>query len=273
MILACHPGQVELVAELDERGVEDARSFVDAVRERLADHQYQIMTDPTILYPEDLAVVSSIVSRDPLPGPVKDALVSLGFTSIGGDGSSEGERSLFSRFQRGKKRTQLDKWQSSYLRAKDLSPRLGELEAALFEEMPRTPLYRCHEEATRLLVDGARTCFRALLAPSFEGLEQLENALLKERGGTKGRWVLHPSVVRAVAAFVGSSIQKEAVRTEWSSDEAEGSRLLIRAPGGVFVESDPELRVIRFVREGRSALLSDYARKVVEQSLTTSAQS
>jgi hypothetical protein len=273
LILACHPTLVELVAEVDERGVDDVARFLEAVRERIAEHQYQIMTDPTILYPEDLRVVTSLVSRDPLPGGVKDALLTLGFVPVGGDGGSETERSLFSRFQRGKKRTQLDKWQAPYLRAKDVSPKLGELEAALFEEMPREPLHLCHEQATRALVDNVRTAFRILLSPSFDGLSELESAIQKERASSKGRWVLHPSAVRAVAAFVGASLHHEASRTEWSKEGSGGSRLLIRASGGVFVESDPELRVIRFVREGREALLSDYARNVVEQSLTASAQS
>lgn len=273
LILACHPSSVELVAEVDEAGIGDVPSFVSALRERLSEHQYQIMTDPTILYPEDLAVVSTLVSRDPIAPAAKDALLSLGFTPVGTEAPVEGERSLFSRFSRGKKRSQLDKWQSPYLRAKDLSERLGAWEAALFEEMPRTPLHLCHEEAARILADNVRTVFRVLIAPSFEGLEALESTILKERASSRGRWVLHPAAVRSLAAFVAAALQHEASQTRWSTEDTEPSTLLIRAPGGAFVESDPELRVIRFVREGRGALLSEYARKVVEQSLTTGAQS
>lgn len=273
LILTCHPDSVELVAELDERGVEDVPAFVAALRERISEHQYQIMTDPTILYPEDLAVLTTLVSRDPIPPAAKDALLTLGFAPVAGDGPAERERSLFARFSRGKKRTQLDKWQCGYVRSKDLSPRLGAWESALFEEMPRTPLHQCHEDATRVFLDNARTSFRLLVAPGFAGLEELEAALMKERAGGKGRWVLHPAAVRALAAFVAACIQREASATRWTKDGAQGSALLIQAPGGAIVESDPELRVVRFVREGRSALLSDYARKVVEQSLTAGAQS
>lgn len=273
LILTCHPDSVELVAELDERGVEDASSFVAALRERLAEHQYQIMTDPTILYPEDLSVLTTLVSRDPIPAAAKDALLSLGFVPVAGDAPAEGERSLFSRFSRGKKRTQLDKWQCTYQRARDIGPRLGAWESALFEEMPRTPLHRCYEEAARVLIDNARTSFRLLLDPSFQALEELEDALLKERAGGKGRWVLHPAAVRALAAFTAACIRKEATATRWTGEGEQGSTLHIQAPGGAIVESDPELRVVRFVREGRGALLSEYARKVVEQSLTAGAQS
>lgn len=269
MLLACKDDVVELTAEVVDPQHDSAESFVAAVRERLADHQYEIMTDPTILDPDHLSVASCIVSRDPLPGAMHDGLISLGFEPAGAESGHGDESSLFSRFQK-KGRSKLDKWRAPYLRARDLSERLGELESSLIEDLPEGSLDEVHEEATAALTAAVRTYFRTLVAPGLEGIAAIEDLFLRARAQKKGRWVLHPAAVRALASLVGDAIIRAAPDSAWADDD--DAPLHIQSLGGVVVRSDPVVRVVSFVSQGRKALLSEYAGAVLRQSLTAGEQ-
>jgi hypothetical protein len=270
MLLACKDDVVELTAEVVDPARDGAQELIESVRDRIADHQLEIMTDPAILNPDHLSVASCITSRDPLPPAMHDGLISLGFEPIGAEGAHAEESSLFARFQKSK-RSRLDKWRAMYLRSRDLSDRLGELEASLIEEIPEGSLPEIHEEATRAVIAGARTFFRILVVPGLEGLAAIEEQIGRDRAAKKGRWVMHPAAVRALAAFAGDSIIAKAKDSRWSEDEDdEDAPLYIQAKGGVVVRSDPVLRVASFVTQGRKASLKDYAESVLRQSLTGS---
>lgn len=262
-LLSCKDGVVELTAEVVDGERDRPETLIEAIRERIAEDQYEIMTDPAILDPDSLAVASCVVSRDPLPPGVHDGLISLGFEPAATEQGGQEESSLFSRFQK-RSRTRLDRWRTMYLRARDLTPRLEELEASLIEELPEGELAEIAEDAAQLVVDGARTFFQALLRPDLSGLESLETLILADRATKKGRWVLHPKAVRALAAFAGEAIRGEAPQTEWTEDEE--APLHVTVPGGVIVRSDPQVRVVALVTQGRKAALGEYARSVIQQS-------
>jgi hypothetical protein len=272
VLIACKNGIVELTATVNDPHRDEANAFANSVNTRIFDHQYQVMTDPAILNPTNLAVSTCVVSRDPLPAPLKDALISLAFAPIDTEATTgHEERSLFSRFQRAR-RSKLDKWRSMYLRASDLSPKLAEFEEALIEEVPNGALPEIATEASRALVDAARTTMRLLLAPSHEHLGLLERAILQERSQKKGRLVLHPAAVRAIAAFTGESIRAAAPSSAWSDDPDDDAPLMVEAPRGGVIRSDPEYRVVNFVAKGNKELLTAYMESVLRQSLTAAAQ-
>lgn len=264
-LLACKDGVVELTLEIVDPERDDVDTLIALVRERIAEHQSDVMSDPAILNPAHLLVASCIVSRDPLPAQLHEALVGLGFEPAGVEGGGADEHSIFARFQKGR-RSKLDQWRSLFLRAADVSERLAELEESLIDEVPEGPFHEIAGEGSRAVMDAARTAFGLLLAPGLEGLRAVEEQLLKERGGRKGRLVLHSAAARGLACFAGESIRHAAPDTGWSDDPEEGSPLHVRARGGVIVRTDPLVRVASFVIQGRRALLSDYAQAVLSQS-------
>ncbi len=172
------------------------------------------------------------------------------------------DRSLFSRFQK-RTRSKLDKWMTPYLRAADVSERLGELEESLIEDVPEGDLGDVADAASRALADAVRTIFRLLISTDLEGMRQLERALLQERAQAKGRLVLHPSAVRALTAFTGETIRRLAPASRWDADEGP---LLVDSGRGAPVASDPEFRAVKFVVRGNKELLTAYVDSVVTQS-------
>jgi hypothetical protein len=271
VLIACKSGVVELTATIVDPEKDEADKFAHEVSVRIFDHQYQAMTDPAILNPSDIAIASSFISRDPLPPPLKDALLSLSFQPIDTEQSGLEERSLFSRFQK-RGRTKLDKWRSRYLRASDTSERLGGFEEILIEEMPAGALQDIAEEGARALVAAARTALRILVTPSHEHLGQLERALLQERAQAKGRLVLHPQAVKAIASFVSMALITAAPSSRWSEDPDDDSPLQVAAPRGGIVRSDPEYRVVNFIAKGNKEMLTTYMESILRQSLTAAHQ-
>jgi hypothetical protein len=271
VLIACKEGIVEMTTTVNDPHKDDADSFAGAVSQRVFDHQYQAMTDVAILNPSNLRVASCVVSREPLAPALKDTLISLAFGPVDSEGGGVEERSMFSRFQRAR-RSKLDKWRSLYLRASDLSPRLAELEDALIEEVPNGALSEISEDAAKALIDAARTVFRLLLVPTHDSLGQLERAILQERAQKKGRLVLHPAAVRALAAFTGRVIMGAAPSSTWSDDPDDDAPLFVEAPRGSVVRSDPEFRVVNFVAKGSKEMLTSYVESVLRQSLTAAPQ-
>lgn len=263
--IACKGGVVELTATVVDPDRDDPAAFAESLAACLFDHQYQAMTDPEILDPDDLRIATCVISRDPLPASLKDGLISMGFQAVDTEATGLDEHSIFSRLQK-TRRSKLEKWTAMYLRAADVSPRLGELEAVLIEETPRGPLWEVAPEASGALVAAARTTLRLLLAPGQEGLGQLERVLLQERASKRGRVVLHPHAVRAIAAFTAESIILAAPGSRWSEDQEEEAPLWVDAGGGSIVRSDPEFRVVSFMARGGKELLTTYLDSVVRQS-------
>ncbi len=237
LLIAVKDGVVELTASLVDPHRDTPDGLVDAVNERIFEHQYQAMTDPTILDPENLALATCVVSRSPIPEPLKDGLISLGFQPVETEGGGREDRSMFSRFSRNKRST-LDKWRTGYLRPGDVS---------------------------ETLVDAARTCFRQLIAPGLESLGALERHIVQERSQTRGRMVFHSAAVRALTSFVVQTLVTEAPDTSWSDEDGADGALLVRGPSGRVVATDPEFRVVKFVVRGSKALLSSYVETVLEQ--------
>lgn len=271
VLLAVKGGLVELTAEVAGTAGLAAEDFAREVRDRVFEHQYQIMTDPAILDPDSVSVASCVVSRDPLPGPFHDALASLGFAPAESEGGGQEEHSIFQRLVASRaRRSKLDKWRAPYLRARDVSPRLAALEAELLEQMPEGDLGEIAEEAAGALVRGFAEHLRARLGFGVDGLRAMESRLIEERAQAKGRLVLQPAFVRAMAAFTGESARAEAPDSAWAGDEDEP--LNIQASGGLVVRTDPELRVVQLVAQGRKAALSEYVERCLSQSLTAAGQ-
>jgi hypothetical protein len=262
LLIAVKDGVVELTANVVEPTRDPAESFLQRINEVVFDHQYQAMTDPAILNPPDIQLASCIVSRDPMPDAFKDGLLSMGFAPIETEAGGRSERSLFSRFQK-RARSKLDKWRTPYLRAGDASKRLGALEDLLIEEVPSGAFSEIAEDASRAVVNAARTIFRLLIAPGMEGLQGLERTILQERSQAKGRVVLHPAVVRGLTAFTGETARHLAPASAW--DDEDGP-LLVDSGRGPPVATDPEFRVVKFVVRGNKELLSSYVESVVSQS-------
>lgn len=263
LLLAVKHGVVELTVPVSAPETDTAEDFGAAVQALLQDHQYQVMTDPTILDPDDLAVATCLESRDPLPDPLKEVLLSLGFAPQASEAGGEQQRSLFSRFQK-RQRAKLDRWSLTYGRARDASPELADFEASLAEDTPEGDLWLVAEDAAEAVVNGARTYLRLLVAPGLDGLAALERRILDARGAARGRWVLHPGAVRALAAFVGESARAEAPGTRWVEDPE--APLWVRSRAGATVRTDPEFRVVALVSRGSRALLSSYLSSVLTQS-------
>lgn len=262
LLIAVKDGVVELTANVVEAHRDPPDAFLAAVNATLFDHQYQAMTDPAILNPPETPLASCIVSRDPLPEAFKEGLLSLGFTPVESEGGGREQRSLFSRFQK-RARSKLDKWRTPYLRAKEVSNRLGQLEDVLVEEMPAGDYEDSAEAQSRVLIDAARTCLRMLLAPGMEGLSQIERLISQEKTNLRGRMVLHPAFVRGLTAFTGESIRSVAPDSRWSDDPE--APFLVDGGRQSPVATDPEFRVVKFVVRGNKELLTSYVETVVGQ--------
>ena len=256
-------GVVELTATVSHPERDTQESFGKAVQQLLFDHQYQIMTDPTIL-DGDLQVGSVVESRDPLPEQLRNTLLSLGMSPLAAETSGSAS-TLLSRFQK-RSRSKLHRWRTVYQRAADLSDRLADLEDCLVEEVPRGEGVDVAQEACDALIRGARTYFRLLLRPGQEGLDHLERRLIEERGEHQGRLVFHPSMVRALSGFITSTFRVEAPQTVWSPEDDDDRPLWVGSGHGPPVRTDPEYRVIQFVVRGRRASLRQYVSSVLAQS-------
>lgn len=262
LLLAVKHGVVELTVPVVEPASDDPQAFAEAVHEMVGTHQYQVMTDPTILDSDELVVASCLESRDPMPDETRAALMSLGFSPQASEAGGEQGRSLFSRFQK-RQRAKLDRWRLVYLRARDLDPALAAFEGSLVEELPEGELDEVGEAAAEAVSAAARTYFRKLVAPDLNGLATLERRILEARGTPRGRWVLHPVAVRALAGFVGEVARHEAPGSRWTSDPDEP--LGVASRHGVEVRSDPEFRVVQWVSRGTKGLLSVYLKAAMDQ--------
>lgn len=272
VLIACKNGVVELTATITEPQRDEPETFARAAALRVYEHQLQVMTDPTILDPDNLAVASVVESRDPLGPALHQALASVGFEAIDTEGGAVEERSLFSRLS-GKRRSKLDKWRAMFLRASDVSPKLAELEAELLAAIPNGPLPERAERCAEVLVETVADVLGLRLELGHEGLGQLERSLLQLRARTPGRLVLHPIAVRAIAAFAGESVRVKAPSTAWSAEPDDPSPLWVAAPRGTIIRTDPEYRVAAFVARGSKEMLTSYVESVLRQSLTAAAQS
>ena len=271
-ILAVHQGRVELSAEIVDGARDATDALVEAVRARIVEHQTEIMTDATILDPDSLSVASAFISRDPLGAAHHDGLARLGLSTAMTDGGNREEGSIFGRLGGKNRRSQLDRWVTPYLRARDITPRLAAFEGVFVDELTFGELTDedVVEEGAALTVQAARSAFGAGISPGPEGIAALDEAILRDRATKQGRWVLSPACVLGLAAFVGESIRSMAPGSRWS-DDSEGP-LHIQVKGGVVVASDPTVRVIDLVLRGRQARLGEYAETVVRQSLTSGAR-
>ncbi len=258
-------GVVELIASVIDPHQDDADAFLEALQQRLYEHQYQAMTDWALLDPDDASIATCVESRDSLPEQLQDGLISLGFSPVETEGGGRDQRSIFSRFQK-RTRAKLDKWRSLYLRAVDISPRLREFEECCVEELEDLPLSEQAEAGSAVVINAARTCFRLLLTPGLKGLESLESAIQKERSSKRGRTVFHPAMIRGLSAFTGETLIAEHPQSSWSDDPDDESPLIVASAGGALVQTDPEYRIVRFVLKGNKELLSTYVEEVVGQS-------
>lgn len=270
-VIAVKGDRVELVAEIVDGARDEPQALLALVRDRLADHRLEILTDPAILDPDGVSVASVIVSRDALSPVHHQGLESLGLSPSETEAGATEQSSLFGGvFGAKSRRSKLDRWMVPYYRARDLSVRLGRFESLLLEEVPPGPVADVADPAIDALIAAAAAVWRLELQPGLEGLTALEDTILRERASKPGRWVLQPAAVIALAAFTGASIHTLARETAWTDDE--DAPLHICAPRGAVVRSDPISRVVDLVAHGRQALLRDYAESVVRQSLTAGAR-
>ena len=170
LLIAVKDGVVELTANLVDPHHDEPTSFGEALHARLAEHQYEAMTDDAIMG-EDLKLASCVVCRDPVPDPLKDTLISAGFRPEATPGGGQRQRSLFERIGGSKQRARLEKWSVRYQRSAEIDAHLGAFEASLVEAVPDGPVAEYADEGARSVIDAARTFFRLLLAPTFESLQ------------------------------------------------------------------------------------------------------
>lgn len=259
-LLAVKNGVVELTVPIRSPEMDGPEAFGASVHALLLDHQFQVMTDPTILDSDELNAATCLESRDPLPAPLTEVLLSLGFEAISSEGGGRPEASLFSKFKR-RQRTKLDRWRLLYRRASALSQGLGVFESALVEQALEGDFAEVGSAAAELVRTAAREAFGIRIEPGMDGSIALERRILEARRSERGRWVLRAEAVRAVAAFMGESILVDAPGTRWVNT-AEGEALWVVDGAGHTVRTDPEFRVVQFVTRGRKALLSAYLESV-----------
>ena len=265
LLIAVKDGVVEMTATLVEPHHDDPEDFGHALQERLAEHQYQAMTDDAIMG-DDLALASCIVCRDPVPEPLKDPLVKSGFLPETTPGAGQSSSSLFGRLGSSKQRSRLEKWSVRYMRSADVDPQLAALETSISDALPPGELAEVADVGTQLVVAAAQAHFRLPLASRLESLQALERHLDRFRRSHRGRWVLHASAVRALAGFTAACIRAHAPHTRWSPDPEDDSPLWVKTARGVSVETDPEYRVVEFVRRGLRSSLTSYVQDVIRQS-------
>ena len=264
LLIAVKDGVVELTATLVEPHRDEPVSFGSALADRLAEHQYQAMTDDSIVG-EDLALASCIVCRDPVPDPLKEPLVSCGLAPQQVEAGGRAPRSMFGRLGGTKQRARLEKWSVAYARSRDLDPSLAAFEADLADALPDGDLIETAGAGVRLVVQACRAHFGLSTVPNIDGLDQLERRLDGLRRRSRARWILHPRAVRALAAFTAQCILSEAPQTCWSPDSDDDNPLWVRTGHGPPVATDPEYRVVQLVRRGLRASLSEYVADVVRQ--------
>ena len=265
LLIGVKNGVVELTANLVEPHRDEPSGFGEALHERLAEHQHQAMSDEAIMG-EELGLASCIVCRDPVPDPLKASLASTGFSPEETPTTGPRPRSLFGRLGGTKQRARLEKWAIRYARCKDLHDTLAAFEATIVEQLEPGSLTETADEGADLVLRAGRFHLGLPLESNFESLQTLERHIDRIRRSRGARWVLHPLAVRAMAAYTAQCIASSAHFTSWSEDPDDDNPLWVQVQGGLRVATDPEYRVIEFVRRGLRAALSDYVVEVVRQS-------
>ena len=261
--------QIEMSAEIEPATSDDPQELRAAIETRLFEHQLEFMTDPALIDPPDLSVRSSIVSRDAVPPSVEAIMLEFGL-SVEEDVpvDSTKPKNWLGRFSNRKRnRAHLRKWSRTYLRARDLSTNLARLEFELENDQTPNDHSKVAEHFRKVVEE---TLGVQLGAPSVEALIQLEKILVPTAQDSERPWVLLASSVRSITSFVGESIRHHAKESHWSENHEEDQALYVQSGHRQIVRSDPVLRVIRFIAQGSKALLSDYAKHVIRQSLTPS---
>ena len=260
--------QVELIAELIHTERDDPRFLQTEITKKIFEHQLELMTDHALLDPVELQAITSFVSRDPVGEPIGQVFEHLRFTQVSQTNKNQKQSGgWIGRFASKKnKRAQIAKWSLHYLRTADLDPQLHQLESYL--EMSLDGLNR--DEQAHALRDGLSKHMKTRIGSfDVDGIQELEQTLIKARGKPEKPWILLPSMVTCITSFVAKSIQAHATNTRW--DESEDDQpLYVQSGGGPIVRTDPALRVVRFINSGTKALLSEYAKHVIRQSLTPS---
>jgi hypothetical protein len=260
--------QIEMLAELEADPRDDLQILRTQIADRLFEHQLELMTDPALIDPVELAVSSAIVSRDAVDATIEAVLTEFGLlmvTDQDRDIRPNKPRMPFS--SRRRNRTQLRKWSKTYLRAQDMSDKLAQLECKLYEINHDDGHFDSNRHLRLALEE---TLGVTVEPPSIESLVQLETAILSSAKNRGQAWVLLASSVRSITSFVGESIRQHAPESRWGENHEEAQILFVQSERGQIVRSDPGLRVVRFITQGSKALLSDYAKKVIRQSLTPS---
>ncbi|MEM7676955.1 MAG: hypothetical protein AAF449_13205 [Myxococcota bacterium] len=265
LLIAVKDGVVEMTATLVEAHRDHPEDLVDAVQHRLADHQYQAMTDDAIMG-DGLGLASCLLSRDPIPAPLQAALKTCGFMPTEMPGGGRAPRSFFARFSRAKTRSQLEKWQVVYTQSHDIDPALSAFESIMVDDLPPGSLIETSEHGAALVMAAARSHLGLAIRPDLNGLSQLETQIDRRRRRRPGRWVMRPSAVRALAQYVARCFIAEASHSAWSVPPDDDNPLWVQASGGWRIETDPEYRVVEFVRRGLRASLADYVKNVIGQS-------
>ncbi|MCB9655675.1 MAG: hypothetical protein H6729_16245 [Deltaproteobacteria bacterium] len=257
-LIAFKDGVVEMTTTATATHRDDPAAFLEDVQALLFEHQYRAMTDPTIMDPSNVEVSSCLVSRDPIPDEIKSGLALLGFSPANIDAGGRDESAMFARTASAPRST-LDKWVVRYTRANRVSPLLDALEASLIDEVPLWEAPdESHEASRQALVDAERTVARMLVAPSLESLIDIERQIQRERGQASARLILHPAAVRALTAFVAETILALEPAADWGPAIEGEAATLVATRGTEAIETDPELRVVRFIVHGARALLSVY---------------
>jgi len=263
--------QVEMIAELLHSEEDDPKHLRQQIKERLFEHQLEFMTDAALIDSADMSAISSFVSRDAMPPAVESILRKIGLSEEQQNRPRRNQDSNWiGRLTASRKnaRSHLQKWSLRYLRAHDLSRELAAVESEL----------EAHDDSgsQRDLVENlqaaiAKNMKTRIGAPQIDALIELENTLMRFTGNPDQPWILRTSSVRCITNFVASAIQFHAPETHWNENDEEDQPLYVQTGDRQIVRTDPALRVVRFINIGTKALLSDYAKHVIRQSLVPTA--
>ena len=255
LLIACKDHVVELTATLIDPHLDAPDAFSEAVSQRLFEHRYLSMTDATLLEGGDLSIASVILSRKPVPDPLKDVLAEAGLRPETTEAGGRPRTGIMARFGKGAQ-CKLDRWRLDYARATGTSEALGVFESAVLEAVPQ-PSQVHFREVAQGLVRAVQESFGVSIEPQLAGLRRLES-LLGVR--PEHRLVLHPSVVSSLAAFVAVTVL--ALFPGSSFDPDEDPPLLIPAGADGTIGTDPEFRVVDYIRRGARASLADYVQSL-----------
>ena len=257
LLIACKDTTLELTAHVVPPYNDEPEAFRDALVQRVAEHRYLGMTDPSLLDSDELSIASVVESREPLGEELESVLQSIGFLPENTETGGRSGGGFLSRWSRGR-RSQLDRWRLEFSRAAAVSEALGTFEKQCISQVPDNPLNDL-PGTVQAIQQAVTYAFGLTLAPDLNSLGRLESALGFH---ARHRLILHPSTVHGLTAFLILILNQEL--RELTYDPDDDPPVVFPSPLGP-TGTDPEARVVDHIMRGNRASLSSYVRGLIEE--------